>query len=560
MKDLSNLSIRAKLRNGFGRVFLVGIISMVLSLIAILVLSDRYPKFVDGYGFSQGTLGFALSCIGATDGAVHDSLAFDDPEMMETIKSEFYTQADLVISYVKETQELLIDEEFKNSCDSVIASWTKYVTLATEIVESDDDVAIRRERVINELDPLYEDTSKMIGMLVNNLITKGLSRETTLDRLGKINIFVTILCIVAILIISKKTQAALINAIATPMTACTDRISLLANGDIHTPVTVIESEDEIGELTAKTKVMVDYMSSMITSIIFVLNEFSVGNFAVKVDDKYYVGDYHLIKEKIDEVSNILTNTIRNIQDSSDQVANSATQMADAAQSLAEGSTDQAQAIDQLLRGIKNFSVQVSDTAVKANDAHDKTVEVKKCADNSSMSVSDMVESMNRINKASEAIDAIANDISDIAGKTNLLSLNASIEAARAGDAGRGFAVVANEIMHLANQCKTAVENTRKLIEECKTEVHNGTESVGEVQRALLMTVDMITNIQKYIADIHSLTEHQNQSMSGLSTAIDQISSIVESNSAAAEESSAVSEEMKAQADILNNIIREFKIQ
>lgn len=563
MTKLLNVKIETKIRRAFLISLLIALFALWSCMSINLVLSIRYPKALSGYGYTQGTLGFALSCIGCTDGAVHDYIAFSNYKDTSAILSEFDIQSQLVINYMSETKELLINKDDILTCDNIITSWNEYISLGREILYSDETLNIKAMRIVSELDPMYEDVSMQIGILVNQLINEADVIENRLSVLSISSLISEILLIILTTILMIRFRKALTADIVPRITDSTDRIVALSNGDLHSTVHVNESNDELSTLSEGVSTIVSQVGDMIRHLTLALTELSSGNFTWIGDNpnlKAYPGDYAFIINKLIEVCNTLKETMREVLEVSTQVAVSAGQMADASQSLAIGSTDQANAIDQLLNGIKHFSLQVKETAEKANTANSMAIEVKTHADNGAAQMREMIDSMSRINTASDAISAIADDIAAIAAKTNLLSLNASIEAARAGDAGKGFAVVAGEIMTLANQSKIAVEHTRSLIDECRKEVSAGTNTVTNVANALNETIEMIGNIQADIQDIDDAATKQNNSMSGLSDAIEQISSIVESNSAAAEETSAVSEELKAQADLLNESLNRFKIE
>lgn len=169
----------------------------------------------------------------------------------------------------------------------------------------------------------------------------------------------------------------------------------------------------------------------------------------------------------------------------------------------------------------------------------------------------MMTAMSRINETSQKIENIISDIEDIASQTNLLSLNASIEAARAGDAGKGFAVVADQIRKLAEQSTQSAVDTRQLIESSLAEVEEGNKAAQRAADSIESVVDGIKSIAETSQELSQISQEQATAMEQAEQGINQISEVVQSNSATAEETSATSEELSAQATSLNELISRF---
>lgn len=169
----------------------------------------------------------------------------------------------------------------------------------------------------------------------------------------------------------------------------------------------------------------------------------------------------------------------------------------------------------------------------------------------------LTKSMENIEDASNQIANIIKTIEDIASETNLLSLNASIEAARAGDAGRGFAVVADEIRKLAEESSVAAQNTTKLIGNAISAIREGTELTGQTAESLNVVVGKAQEIHTMVDAISKASVEQSEATQQISQGVSQIASVVETNSAMAEESSASSQELSSQATLLKSMLEKF---
>ena len=170
------------------------------------------------------------------------------------------------------------------------------------------------------------------------------------------------------------------------------------------------------------------------------------------------------------------------------------------------------------------------------------------------------EAMVRITETSRKIENITANIEDIASQTNLLSLNASIEAARAGDAGRGFAVVADEIRQLAEQSAKSAVDTRELIEGALKEIDDGNHAAHSAAEALTAVIDGIQSIAETSRALSEASGTQSKAMDEANEGVNQIAEVVQSNSSAAQETSATSEELSAQADTLQQLVGKFVLK
>lgn len=168
--------------------------------------------------------------------------------------------------------------------------------------------------------------------------------------------------------------------------------------------------------------------------------------------------------------------------------------------------------------------------------------------------------MTRINDTSKEIANIITAIEDIASQTNLLSLNASIEAARAGDTGRGFAVVADQIGKLAADSAASAANTRDLIENSIREIEHGNEIMQKATMAIGSVIKGINILAESTNEISTLSISQADTMKQLEVGVEQISEVIQNNSAAAEQSSATSEELSAQSETLEELVGQFKLK
>ena len=348
--------------------------------------------------------------------------------------------------------------------------------------------------------------------------------------------------------------------IEAPIQACTESIKVLATGDLHTPIKVDETLDEVKVLTTAAVELRRNMSQVIEDMDEVLAKLAQGDFTAKSQNEAsYIGDFANLLMSVEELKVRLSETLQQIQESANQVMHGSNQMATSAQDLAFGAANQTEAVASLRQTIVNIADGVAANAQASRDALSKVDEVKQATLNSNAEMASMTEAMQRISATSMEIAKIVTEIEDIADQTNLLSLNASIEAARAGEAGRGFSVVAEQIRKLAESSSQSALHTKELIDAAVAEVEVGNQITTRTAQALGKVVGALEEVREGSLASAQMSEDQAAAMRGIEEEIRQITDVVQSNSATAQESSAICEELSAQALGLNGLVEEFYI-
>lgn len=350
-------------------------------------------------------------------------------------------------------------------------------------------------------------------------------------------------------------------SIGNPIREYSDRLSLVAEGDLKSPVTETKLRDETGVLAEATARLVERLSKIIEDMDYLLGEMADGNYAIKSQiQEMYVGDYAGMLTSMRSLKAGMNETLLNIRDTALQVELGSGQLASSAQVLAEGATEQAGAIEELQATVANIAEGVARNTDATQEAYRMSGDVAQSANTNSHEMTRMTEAMKRISDASSEIANIVNNIEEIASQTNLLSLNASIEAARAGEAGRGFAVVADEIRKLAEDSAQSAANTRELIQNALESVEEGNKITEKTAESLAEVVQGVDAIKERTQGVTEVSQEQLEAVRQIEQGIEQISNVVQSNSASAEENSATSEELAAQASTLKSLVQGFRLE
>lgn len=252
--------------------------------------------------------------------------------------------------------------------------------------------------------------------------------------------------------------------------------------------------------------------------------------------------------------------LHNISLASSEVTAGSRQVSNSSMSLSQGATEQASAIQELTACIEDISHHMQLNSDNVQKANALSALVNEHATLSSQQMAELQTAIQEINQTSKDISKIIKVIDDISFQTNILSLNASVEAAQAGQHGKGFAVVAEEVHNLAAKSALAAKDTSALIKNSLKKVEDGIKIVDANASSLTEIISGINQMASAMNEISTATNEQTANIEQVSVGITQVAAIIQNTSAISEESASTSVQLSEQAEALENQVRRFQLE
>ncbi len=318
----------------------------------------------------------------------------------------------------------------------------------------------------------------------------------------------------------------------------------------------------------------------------VLSLMANGDFRTKMVGSYQ-GDYENIKNDVNKVVISLNEIISQVKLSTEELASSVNQIQAKSIEMAAGASEQNSQTHEVVTSIEEMTRTINDSTKNASDAALTAEHAGNKARNGGKVVEETIDGINRIadiviksattieelGKSSNQIGAIIQVINEIADQTNLLALNAAIEAARAGEHGRGFAVVADEVRKLAERTTSATNEIKQMIKRIQEDTTGAVKAIEtgkmEVEKGKSLAVDagsalqeIITNTDEVTALINQLaaaSEEQNITSNQISQNVTLIQNVTESNTDSTQQINFSAENLNNLTENLQAIINKFKL-
>jgi len=457
------------------------------------------------------------------------------------------------------------DQVIKN-IEEISAIWKEYANgpMSAEEKLLADDFAGKRTRFVKEgllpareailaeqfdqsvsltlakINPLFKTANEAVVKLYEN--EKALAQKSHEEAIRnyRITMFWIISAIVGAILVSLILGIMIIRSIAASTSALINASNAMANGDLTQRVR-LKNRDELGTIGASFDTMAEAFSEALTKVA-------------------------ASSTQVASAANQVQSTAERIATGAEEVFAQSTTVATAGEEMAATSGDIARNCQYAVEGAQ----LATQTAQKGFDVVRQTIDGIKFRGSKTRENAGIVESLG---SRSDQIGAIVATIEDIADQTNLLALNAAIEAARAGEQGRGFAVVADEVRALAERTTRATKEISEMIKAIQSETRlaitsmeegvKGTErgaaDAARLETSLNEILEQINTVSMQIHQIATAAEEQTATTSEISSNMHQITEVVQQTSQGAQESATAASQLNGNAEELQRLVRRFKL-
>ncbi len=403
------------------------------------------------------------------------------------------------------------------------------------------------------LDAVYDRHRARIDSLVQGAAREQASLDEGADATVAAVLVGLSLSALAVLAAIVAALVLLRRRVIEPLAATAETMERMAAGDLEAGRCTNDKDDEIGTMTRAIEV---FRKSVITAqesdserkrVVAVLRErlsaMASGDLDAPIVEFLPVG-YKGIRMDFNQAQAALRDLILSVVHSAQEIHHSAGDVNDAASALSERAARQAATLQATAAALQRTNQGIQSSATLAQEANAEVALARGNATRNGEIVETAVTAMAQIQASFAEVENITNIIQNIAFQTNILALNAGVEATRAGEAGKGFGVVATEVRALAQRSSEAVTAIQQLLGKSAETITNGTDQVSSSGVALREMIEIIDRVSQRVEELAASSRDQAANLNEVDGALSKLDYDTQQNAVMAEQSRAASEALK----------------